>query len=178
MGFDESQRAYLVKEALQSVGLPFQRYAFRHPFSLSDGEKRRVAIADVLAMHPKYLILDEPTVGLDCGGRKMILDKIKRLNKEKGITVVMITHRMEEALLYANVMCLMDDGKILLKGNPEECFQEHFGLEKAIKDFLPDMIKLVYLLKERRCLPKKSVRWDYEGIKEVIMEILKRDESR
>jgi len=172
MGFDESQRAHLVKEALLAVGLPFRYYASRHPFTLSEGEKRRVAIADILAMHPRYLVLDEPTVGLDCAGRKMILDRIKQLN-EKGMTVIMITHRMEEALHYAKVICLMDDGKILLKGNPEECFQAYPMLNETIKIFLPDTIKLIYSLEKRKCLLREPIRLDYEGIKEIIMEVLK-----
>lgn len=172
MGFDESQRAHLVKEALLAVGLPFRYYASRHPFTLSEGEKRRVAIADILAMHPRYLVLDEPTVGLDCAGRKMILDRIKQLNEE-GMTVIMITHRMEEALHYAKVICLMDDGKILLKGAPEECFQAYPGLNETIKIFLPDTIKLIYSLKKRKCLLREPIHSDYEGIKKVIMEVLK-----
>ncbi|MEG1426337.1 MAG: energy-coupling factor transporter ATPase [Oscillospiraceae bacterium] len=109
-----------VDEALKTVGM----YEFREhaPFKLSGGQKQRVAIAGILAMETKCIVLDEPTAMLDPRGRQEVLETIRRLNRDKGITIVLITHYMDEAVLSDRVI-VMDSGTILTQGTPREVFQ-------------------------------------------------------
>lgn len=100
------------------------------PLELSGGQKRRVAIAGVLAMEPEVLILDEPTAGLDPAGRDSLLDLIKRLHKERGITVIVVSHSMEDMGKYAERLVVMNGGTIFLDGTPELIFSHYRGLEK------------------------------------------------
>lgn len=100
------------------------------PLELSGGQKRRVAIAGVLAMEPEVLILDEPTAGLDPAGRDSLLDLIKQLHKERGITVIVVSHSMEDMGKYAERLVVMNGGTIFLDGTPEEIFSHYRELEK------------------------------------------------
>ena len=100
------------------------------PFELSGGQKRRVAIAGVLAMNPKVLILDEPTAGLDPQGRDDILDQIKKLHDERGITILLVSHSMEDVANYADRIIVVNDGKIAYDGTPKEVFSHYRELEQ------------------------------------------------
>lgn len=118
-------RAY---EALRSVKFPEELY-YQPPFDLSGGQKRRVAIAGVLAMKPQVLILDEPTAGLDPGGRDEILDLIANMHKELGITVILVSHSMEDVAKYVDRIIVMNQGSVMYDGVPKEVFHHYQELE-------------------------------------------------
>ncbi len=118
-------RAY---EALKQVGMPEELYD-ASPFELSGGQKRRAAIAGVLAMKPEVLILDEPTAGLDPRGRDEILDQIAALHKEQGITVILVSHSMEDVANYVGRIIVMNHGQVALDGMPKEVFSHYRELE-------------------------------------------------
>ena len=117
------------REALIQVGFP-EKLNKHSPFELSGGQKRRVAIAGVLAMNPKVLILDEPTAGLDPKGRDEILDQIKYLHEQRGITIILVSHSMEDVARYADRLIVVNDGKIPYDGTPREVFSHYEELEK------------------------------------------------
>ena len=110
-----------VDEALKTVGM--YEYRLRTPSKLSGGQKQRVAVAGIIAMKPKCIVLDEPTAMLDPSGRKEVIDTVMKLNREEGITIVLITHYMDEAVK-ADRVVVMDDGKIKLDGTPEQVFSD------------------------------------------------------
>ncbi len=118
-----------VKEALQTVGLSENIYE-KSPFELSGGQKRRVAIAGVLAMNPEVLILDEPTAGLDPKGRDEILLAIQKLHKERGITIILVSHSMEDVAKLVDRLIVMEKGKVAMMGTPKEVFARVKELEK------------------------------------------------
>jgi energy-coupling factor transport system ATP-binding protein len=115
-------------EAIKLVGLSDELYD-ASPFELSGGQKRRVAIAGVLAMKPEVLILDEPTAGLDPMGRDEILDQIAKIQKERGITVILVSHSMEDVAKYVDRLIVMDHGSVRFDGAPKEVFRHHKELE-------------------------------------------------
>lgn len=118
-----------VKAAIKTVGLKEEVYE-KSPFELSGGQKRRVAIAGVLAMNPEVLILDEPTAGLDPKGRDEILDAIKKLHQERGITVILVSHSMEDVAKMVSRIIVMHRGKVALTGTPKEVFAKADEIEK------------------------------------------------
>lgn len=120
-------RAY---EALRSVKFPEELY-YQPPFDLSGGQKRRVAIAGVLAMKPQVLILDEPTAGLDPAGRDEILDLIANMHKELGITVILVSHSMEDVAKYVDRIIVMNQGSVMYDGVPKEVFHHYQELEEV-----------------------------------------------
>ena len=119
-------RAY---EALERMNFPKERW-YMSPFDLSGGQKRRVAIAGVLAMKPEVLILDEPTAGLDPYGRRELLDMLKGLQRDEGLTVVLISHCMDDVAGYADRAVVMEKGKVFMNGTPAEVFFRHRELEE------------------------------------------------
>ena len=123
-GLSEEEVEERVKEALAYVGLDHESLKDRSPFELSGGQKRRVAIAGVLAMRPSVLILDEPTAGLDPEGREEILAEIKQLHEERGITVVLVTHSMEDVARLVDRIIVMERGSVALDGTPVEVFRQ------------------------------------------------------
>ena len=120
------KRAY---EALRLVGLSDEYYK-QSPFDLSGGQKRRVAIAGVIAMEPEILVLDEPTAGLDPKGKNEILDLLKKLHKEKGITIVLVSHSMEDVANYVDRIIVMDHGQVQFDDEPRKVFENYKDLEK------------------------------------------------
>nr|WP_279665554.1 energy-coupling factor ABC transporter ATP-binding protein [Ectobacillus ponti] len=127
-GVSEDTAKQKAKEMLQLVGLP-EELLERSPFELSGGQMRRVAIAGVLAMEPEVLVLDEPTAGLDPKGQQDLMDMFQRLHREKGLTVILVTHNMEDAAKYADEITVMHKGTVYLQGKPEEVFQHAEALE-------------------------------------------------
>ena len=125
-----------------------EEYEKRSPFELSGGQKRRVAIAGVLAMDPQVLILDEPTAGLDPKGRDEILDQIELLQKERGITVVLVSHSMEDVARYVDRIIVMNHGEVRFDGAPGEVFRHYRELEE-IGLAAPQMTYLMQGLKDR-----------------------------
>ena len=147
LGFSKEEAQKKAKEALRMVGMG-EEYDSRSPFELSGGQKRRVAIAGVLAMNPDVLILDEPTAGLDPKGRDEILDQIERLQKERGITVVLVSHSMEDVARYVDRIIVMNHGEVRFDGTPKEVFRHYKELEE-IGLAAPQMTYLMQKLKEK-----------------------------
>ncbi|NLJ25584.1 MAG: energy-coupling factor transporter ATPase [Firmicutes bacterium] len=145
LGLEQELIRARVDEALAIVGM--SEYAKAAPHSLSGGQKQRVAIAGVIAMRPQCLVLDEPTAMLDPVGRREVLDTIKELNEKEGITVVLITHFMDEAALASRVM-VMDDGRIVKEGPPRTVFQE-VALLRELRLDVPPIIELASRLRAR-----------------------------
>lgn len=113
-----------VKSSMESVGLDYETYKDKSPFELSGGLKRRVAIAGVLAMEPKVLILDEPTAGLDPRGRDEILSEIESIHEKRKMTVILVSHSMEDVAKIAERIVVLDNGKVFLDGEPRDIFRE------------------------------------------------------
>lgn len=130
------------RESLETVGLPYESVKDRSPFQLSGGQMRRVAIAGVLAMQPKVLVLDEPTAGLDPAGRKAILDGIYSIHQEQKLTTLLVTHSMEEAARYADYLLVMAAGRLVMQGTPEEIFARADELKGLSLD-VPETVALV-----------------------------------
>lgn len=142
IGFSEEEVIGQVKRSMSFVGLDYETFKDRSPLALSGGQMRRVAIAGVVAMNPDYLILDEPSAGLDPRTKKMIFNEIKNLYLETGIAVVLITHNMEEAALLSDRVIVMSRGKIILNDSPRNIFLNHREeLQNAGLD-VPNVIKL------------------------------------
>lgn len=146
-GIDSAERLQLAKEALETVGLDFETVKSKSPFDLSGGEKRRVALAGVLVTKPQLLILDEPTAGLDPCGKKEILSLVKKLNKEQGVTVIMVSHDMNEVYENADRVVVFKHGKVAYDLPPRQLFR----LESEIASMnleIPQMASFVNRLEE------------------------------
>ena len=120
-----------VHEAMELVGLDYDKFAQRVPFQLSGGQMRRVAIAGVLAMKPKYLVLDEPAAGLDPAGKEALIAQIKKLQQKNNMTIVLVSHSMEDIASLADSIIIMHDGKVLIKDSPRKVFNQTARLAKA-----------------------------------------------
>lgn len=146
-GLSEEESEKNAREALELVGFP-EKYYKQSPFELSGGQKRRVAIAGVLAMKPKVLILDEPTAGLDPKGRDEILDQIAKLHKETGMTVVLVSHSMEDVARYVDRIIVMSKGEKMLDSTPKEVFRHYKELEE-VGLAAPQVTYVMHDLKDR-----------------------------
>ena len=146
-GLSEEESEKNAREALELVGFP-EKYYKQSPFELSGGQKRRVAIAGVLAMRPKVLILDEPTAGLDPKGRDEILDQIAKLHKETGMTVVLVSHSMEDVARYVDRIIVMNKGEKMLDSTPKEVFRHYKELEE-VGLAAPQVTYVMHDLKDR-----------------------------
>ena len=130
LGLGQDEILIRVKRAMEMVGLDYEKYKDVSPFELSGGQKRRVAIAGVIAMEPKVLILDEPTAGLDPKGREDILSQIKKLHEEYKMTIILVSHSMEDVGKLAKRIIVMNHGKVALQGEPKDVFKEIDTLEE------------------------------------------------
>lgn len=146
LGLSEEEITKRVKKSMEMVGLDYETYKDRSPFDLSGGQKRRVAIAGVIAMEPTTLILDEPTAGLDPKGRDDILGQIKKLHNDYKMTVIIVSHSMEDVANIAEKVIVMNHGKVALQGTPSEVFKEVDKLE-SIGLAVP---QVTYLIRELR----------------------------
>lgn len=159
LGLPREEIAKRVYESLKAVGM--EKYRYSEPHKLSGGQKQRVAIAGIIAMEPKCLVFDEPTAMLDPKGRQEVLNTVKKLNKEKNIAVLFITHYMEEAVL-ADRIIVMNDGKIIFDDSPKNVFKHYQILNKIGLD-IPDVMKLSLKLYENGvnidpfCLTQKEL---------------------
>lgn len=159
MGVPESELAGRVRVALEHVGIDYELYKDKSPFSLSGGQKRKIAIAGVLAMEPSILILDEPIAGLDPMGRENFMQLSRDLN-ETGITILMISHNMDNLAEYASRVLVMNGGELYLNGAPKEVFAQEEKLVAAGLD-LPEAAKLAQQLRERGMdVPQGTIRYD------------------
>lgn len=154
-------------DALKQVGFP-EEMLDASPFELSGGQKRRVAIAGVLAMKPDVLILDEPTAGLDPRGRDEILDQIKKLHEEQGITIILVSHSMEDVAKYVDRLLVMNHGSIVLDHTPKKVFAHYKELEQ-IGLAAPQVTYVMSLLSENGY----PVRTDVTTVEEAAEEIIR-----
>lgn len=148
-GFSEDDTDKQVREAMKFVGLDYDTFAQRSPFQLSGGQMRRVAIAGVIAMNPDYLVLDEPSAGLDPRSRNAVFREIMQLHKNRGIAIVLVTHSMEEAVKYAERLLVINAGKILFDGRPADIFKEHVEELISVGVDVPQVYKLAALLRRQ-----------------------------
>lgn len=148
LGLKKDEIAERVKEAVETVGLDYEQFKERSPFELSGGQKRRVAIAGVIAMRPQILILDEPTAGLDPVGRIEMFDLIAKLKETTVKTIIMVSHNMDEISEVANKIAVLEHGKLRFHGTPKELFKRAEELEEIGLD-IPTAIKLKNELKAR-----------------------------
>lgn len=166
LGMNKEEAEKTAKEALTLVGLD-ESYYKRSPFDLSGGQKRRVAIAGVLAMKPKMLILDEPTAGLDPQGRKEILDLISSLRKDAGITIVLVSHSMEDVAEYVDRIIVMNKGCVAFDGQPKEVFSHYKELEE-MGLAAPQVTYIVHELKAKGLDVKTNAITIEEAAKDIL----------
>ncbi len=168
MGVPPDEMRERVDDALKSVGM--YEYREHSPHQLSGGQKQRVAIAGIIAMRPECIVLDEPTAMLDPKGRKEVLKTIRRLNAKFGITIILITHYMEEAAL-ADRIVVMDNGEIIMDGVPRDVFS-NVELMKRVGLDVPQVTELMYLL-GKSGLPSDTHIIDEDECAEALLELLK-----
>lgn len=168
LGLSEEEVLVRVKRAMLMVGLDYEKYKDLSPFEISGGQKRRVAIAGVVAMEPKVLILDEPIAGLDPRGRDAILNQIKMLHEEYKHTVILVTHSMEDVAEIAEEVIVMSDAKVIMKGTPREVFTKIDMLEEVGLG-APQITYLMRALREKGI----PVREDIFTVREAKEEIEK-----
>lgn len=166
-GLSQEECEERAREALQLVGFP-EKYYKQSPFELSGGQKRRAAIAGVLAMRPQVLILDEPTAGLDPRGRDEILDQIAHLHEKTGMTVILVSHSMEDIAKYVDRIVVMNHGEKMLDGTPKEVFAHYKELEQ-VGLAAPQVTYIMHDLKENGMF----VRTDVTTIEEAAEEIMR-----
>ena len=158
-------------EALRLTGLK-EKYYTSSPFELSGGQKRRVAIAGVLAMKPKVLVLDEPTAGLDPKGRDDILDQIAYLHKETGMTVILVSHSMEDIARYADRIIVMNKGEVMYNDEPAKVFAHYKELER-VGLAAPQVTYIMHDLKEQGFLVNTEVTTVEEAVSEIMAALEK-----
>jgi len=163
MGLPEAEVKERVEEAMELVGLPVAVFAEKSPFELSGGEKRRAALAGILAMRPRYLVLDEPMAGLDPLGRKNILELLLKLRKDSGCAIVMVSHSMDDMARYADRVAVLSQGAILAIGTPKEIFGAPERLTAVGLD-VPQICSLCVKLRERG-IPVPMDICDIEGLR-------------
>ena len=160
LGLSEEEARARALEALTLVGLDPARFAEKSPFDLSGGEKRRAALAGILAMRPKYLALDEPMAGLDPRGRRQVLALLQQLRQETGCTIIMVSHSMDDVARYAERIAVLDHGRLAMLGTPAAVFSEM----ETLRDMglsVPQATTLAALLRARGlALPAGIVRMD------------------
>ncbi|MEA1939262.1 MAG: energy-coupling factor transporter ATPase [Candidatus Caldatribacteriota bacterium] len=149
LNLSEDEVEKRVREALQIVDLDYKNYAERSPFSLSGGEMRRVALASVLSIKPKILILDEPTANLDPQGRNNILSEIKEMHHKLGITVILVSHNMEKIAEIVKRLLVMHKGEIIIDGSPQDIFEKRSKQLIDVGLGLPQVTKCMHELKDK-----------------------------
>ncbi|MBC9785285.1 energy-coupling factor transporter ATPase [Heliobacterium chlorum] len=170
LGLTATETKERVLQAMDMVGIDAEKIAQRSPLHLSGGQKRRVALAGVLAMRPRKLILDEPTAGLDPRGREQLLKLLQRLHREWNLTIVMVSHHMDEVARMASRLVLLDRGKVALQGRPEEVFVQTEKIAQLGMD-IPFCVKLMHRLKELGW-PVNSGIFENEAVVEEILRVV------
>ncbi|WP_297376274.1 energy-coupling factor transporter ATPase [uncultured Helcococcus sp.] len=171
LGLSEEEIDKRVKESMEKVGLSYEQFKDESPFELSGGQKRRVAIASILAMKPKYLILDEPTAGLDPEGRDEILREIKNIyDSEEDMTVIIVSHSMEDIAKVANRVIVMNQGKIFADDKPEIIYSMAEELDEIGLD-VPQITRATKLLEEKGYKFSKTIITVEEAYQELIAQL-------
>ncbi|MCY6957392.1 energy-coupling factor transporter ATPase [Clostridium brassicae] len=171
LGLKNEEVVSRVKKAMNMVGLDYDIYKDKSPFDLSGGQKRRVAIAGVVAMEPKILILDEPTAGLDPRGRDEILDRVKQLREEYNMTIILVSHSMEDVAKFATRILVMDKGKCILNDVPSNVFKEIETLEK-VGLAVPQVTYLIQKLKNNNFNISEDI-FTVDKAKQEILKVLR-----
>lgn len=169
LGLEHDEIDQRVKLSMEAVGLDYEEFKDKSPFELSGGQKRRVAIAGVIAMKPEVLILDEPTAGLDPGGRDEIFELIKTLHKKNEMTIILSSHSMDDMAKLAKTIIVMNKGKIEFMGSPREVFKSNSSRLKEIGLDIPQVLELAIKLREKGF----DIREDILTIQEAEEEILR-----
>jgi len=169
MGLSEEEIAPRVEEALRLVGLNPSEFAEKSPFELSGGEKRRAALAGILAMRPKYLVLDEPMAGLDPRGRREILALIESLRSDYGTGIVMVSHSMDDVAMFADRIAVLDKGSLFMVASPEDVFSHSTELLDMGLN-LPQATQLVRALRARGI----DIQHDYFRMEELAADLIGR----
>ncbi|WP_409016696.1 energy-coupling factor transporter ATPase [Anaerostipes caccae] len=173
-GASKEEAVKAAKEALKDVGISEELFG-KSPFELSGGQKRRVAIAGILAMKPEYFILDEPTAGLDPEGRVQLLELLRRLNQEQGITIILVSHSMEDIASYVDRMIVMNRGRLEFDGDKEEVFSHQEELEQMGLS-VPFFRLLANDLKEKG-FPVEGEILTLEDARRAILKTLKKEQT-
>lgn len=171
LGLDKKEVELRAYDALRKVGLPDELF-YQSPFELSGGQKRRVAIAGVLAMKPEVLVLDEPTAGLDPRGREEILQQIRELQKKTGMTVILVSHSMEDVAEYVDRIIVMNRGRVMYDDVPKEVFRHGKELEEV--GLAPPQVTYILQELQRRGLQVDTDATTVEEAADVIMRALSR----
>jgi energy-coupling factor transport system ATP-binding protein len=156
MGMPEEKLENIAKQSLEFVSLDYEKYKNRSPFQLSGGQMRKVAIAGVIALKPKYLILDEPAAGLDPVGRDDLFEKISKLYQETGMTVILISHNMDDVARLAQRLIVMNNGEISIDDKPEKVFKYKEKLVAAGLA-LPQITELLSKLKQQGLAVEENI---------------------
>ncbi|WP_103981183.1 energy-coupling factor transporter ATPase [Helcococcus massiliensis] len=171
LGLSEEEITKRVKDSMEKVGLSYEKFKDESPFELSGGQKRRVAIASILAMKPQYLILDEPTAGLDPEGRDEILSEIKNIyDSEDDMTVIIVSHSMEDIAKVANRVIVMNQGKVFADDRPEIIYSMDEELDKIGLD-VPQITRATKLLEEKGYKFSKTIITVEEAYQELIGQL-------
>jgi energy-coupling factor transport system ATP-binding protein len=173
-GVSEEEAKKRARMALKHVGLQ-EEILEKSPFDLSGGQMRRVAIAGVLAMDPEVIVLDEPTAGLDPRGRKEIMDMFYHLHKERNLSTILVTHSMEDAARYADQIVIMQHGKVMKKGTPEEIFSAPADLIQLGLD-VPEVVRFQLKLEERMGKKLGKVYLSIDELSKAVTEFLQSGE--
>ncbi|PEJ47448.1 MULTISPECIES: energy-coupling factor ABC transporter ATP-binding protein [unclassified Bacillus (in: firmicutes)] len=168
-GVSEDEAKKRAKDLIEKVGLS-EDFLMKSPFELSGGQMRRIAIAGVLAMEPDVLVLDEPTAGLDPSGQKALMDMFYELHKEKGLTIILVTHSMEDAARYADTIHVLQKGTTYLKGSPLEVFSFESELEE-IGLQIPLSLKFHQELNQKLGINEKATSLTIEQLADYIASL-------
>lgn len=175
-GVPEAEINKRIKEIVPQVGLD-ELLLDRSPFDLSGGQMRRVAIAGVLAVKPNVLVLDEPTAGLDPRGQKEIMEMFANLHKEQGLTTILVTHSMEDALTYADHILILNKGKKYMEGTPESVFTQKEALQRVQLD-VPEKVKFLNAFQDKFGTSIPFTKQSVKEVSEAIQHVLKGAESK
>ena len=173
LGVPEDEIPGIVRESIELLGLDYDAVAEKSPFELSGGQKRRVAIAGVLAMKPKVLILDEPTAGLDPASKHDMLEVIKRLRQERNLIVVFVSHNMKDIAELSDRIIVMNGGKLVMNGSPKEVFARASEL-KSMGLSVPPVTEILYEVSEKLGLEFKPIFEEREAAKYIAEQLKER----
>jgi len=171
-GVSETEAKRRARLALEQVGMA-EEILEKSPFDLSGGQMRRVAIAGVLAMEPDVIVLDEPTAGLDPRGRKEIMDMFYELHKERKLSTILVTHSMEDAARYADQIVIMQQGKVVKQGSPEEIFSMPADLVQMGLD-VPEVVRFQLMLEEKTGMKLGKIYLSIEELSAAVKDSLSR----
>ncbi|MYU85788.1 energy-coupling factor ABC transporter ATP-binding protein [Lactobacillus salivarius] len=169
-GKSEDEAKKIAREKAKLVALP-EEVLEKSPFELSGGQMRRVAIAGILAMEPKVLVLDEPTAGLDPEGRHQMMEMFNRLHKDENLTIILVTHQMNDVAEYADHVIVLESGKIIADSTPKELFSDPEWLKNHHLN-LPQTTDFAYKLFDKLALSKSSIPLKSEELADEILKIL------